>query len=50
MGSEVGYKKKPKNDIKLDFNGNFEIFLVFILKCKRSDNNNPNQNECQILA
>ena len=50
MGSEEGYNKESENDIKSDLHGNLEPLLVSILQCKRSENNNPNQNEWQKLA
>ena len=50
MGSEEGYNKELENDIKSDLYGNLEPLLVSILQCKRSENNNPNQNEWQKLA
>ena len=50
MGSEEGYNKESENDNKSDLYGDSEILLVSILQCKRNENNNPNQNECQILA
>ena len=50
MGSEEGYNKESENDIKSDLHGNLEPLFVSILQYKRSENNNQNQNECQILA
>ena len=54
MGSEEGYNKESENNIKSDLHGNLdgnlEPLLVSILQYKRSENNNSNQNECQILA
>ena len=45
MGSEEGSNKELENDIKSDLHGDLEILLVSILQCKRSENNNQNQNE-----
>ena len=44
------YNKELESDIKSDLHGDLERLLVSILQCKRSENNNPNQNECQKLA
>ena len=44
------YNKELESDIKSDLHGDLERLLVSILQCKRSENNNPNQGECQKLA
>ena len=44
------YNKEFESDIQSDLLCDLERLLVSILQCKRSENNNPNQNECQKLA
>ncbi len=41
------YNKELESDIKSDLHGDLERLLVSILQCKRSENNNPNQSQCQ---
>ena len=41
------YKKELESDVKGEVHGDLERLLVSILQCKRSENNNPNQSQCQ---
>jgi annexin A7/11 len=41
------YKKDLESAIKGEVHGDLERLLVSILQCKRSENNNPNQSQCQ---
>ena len=41
------YKKDLESDVKGEVHGDLERLLVSILQCKRSENNNPNQSQCQ---
>ena len=44
------YKKDLESAIKSETSGDLERLLVSILQCKRSENNNPNVNECAAQA
>jgi annexin A7/11 len=44
------YKKDLESAIKSETSGDLERLLVSILQCKRSENNNPNMNECAAQA
>ena len=44
------YTKDLESAIKSETSGDLERLLVSILQCKRSENNNPNVNECAAQA
>ena len=44
------YNKDLESAIKSETSGDLERLLVSILQCKRSENNNPNVNECAAQA
>ena len=44
------YKKDLESAIKSETSGDLQRLLISILQCKRSENNNPNQAECEAQA
>lgn len=47
---QVLYKKDLEKEVSSEVSGDFKRLLISLLQCNRSENNNPNQSECEKKA